>query len=111
MDTACSFVLFPAWMLTSKFVVNMASAVFGMLGTWKISRRYATGFLRSIFFALSWPVFVIFLQGHRVRDYFTEKINANRDVSDSVVDMVVGVNLLFWAFFLQLAGIAIEARH
>jgi hypothetical protein len=98
-------------MLTSKFLVNMASAILGMLGTWMISRRYAAEFLQSIFFALSWPVLAIFLQGHRVRDYFTKKINANRDVNDSVADMVVGVNLLFWAFFLQLAGIVIEARH
>jgi hypothetical protein len=103
--------LFPPWMLTSKFLVNMGSAVFGMLGTWMISRRYATEFLRSIFFALSWPILVVLGQGHRVRDYFRGKINANRDVTDSVVDMVVGVNLLFWAFFLQLAGIIIDARR
>jgi hypothetical protein len=109
MDSPSS--LFPPWMLTSKFVVNLASAVFGMLGTWMISRRYASEFLRSIFFALSWPILALFMQGHRVRDYFRRKIIANRDVTDSVVDMVVGVNLLFWAFFLQLAGIVIDARH
>jgi hypothetical protein len=51
------------------------------------------------------------MQGHRVHDYLKKKINTNRDVTDSVADMLVGVNLLFWAFFLQLAGIVIEARH
>src|SRR5208337_1506242 len=103
--------LFPAWMFTAKFLVNLASAVFGMLGTWMISRRYAPGFLRSIFFAVLSPIFVVLGKGCRVRDYARAKVNANRDVPDSVLDMVVGVNLLLWAFFLQLVGIVIDARH
>lgn len=91
-----------------KSTANVASVVFGILGTWLMSRRYAREFWRNLLFAFLFPLLFLFGQGARVRDFVKTTINTNRDVDDSVIDMTIGLNLLFWAFFLQLIALGIE---
>lgn len=93
-----------------KFFLEVASAVFGLLGTWLMSRRYAKQFGRSVLFALIAPLLILLGQGTRVRDFFKDKATANQDLPESITDMVLGLNLLFWAFFLQLIVPFVELR-
>jgi hypothetical protein len=97
----------------AKFLANLGSVVFGILGTWLMSRRYARRLWRNLLFALVFPVLYLFGQGAYVRDFVKATIIANRDIEDSVIDMTIGLNLLFWAFFLQLIALVIETlnRH
>ncbi len=74
-----------------------------------MSRRYAEEFWQSVLYAFITPVLFLFGQGERVRAVMTEKIQGNRDVPDSPADMALGLYLLFWAFFLQLVGLVLEA--
>ena len=94
-----------------KFILNVASALFGLLGTWLMSRRYAKQLGRSLLLALISPLLFLFGQGARVRSFVKEKINANRDLPESVTDMALGLTLLFWAFFLQLIAFLLDLRH
>lgn len=85
--------------------LDIASAVFGVFSAFLMSRRYASSFLLSLFFALVAPLFFVVGQGDHVREYYSRTISANRDVPLSAGQMALGFNLLFWAFFLQLLGL------
>jgi len=91
-----------------KFLANLGSVVFGILGTWLMSRRYARKFWPNLFFTFLYPALYLIGRGAHVRDFLKATINANRDIEDSVIDMVIGLNSLFWAFFLQLIALGIE---
>lgn len=92
------------------FVLGMASAVVGMLGTWLMSRRYAREFLRAVFYAVIWPFLFVFGLGGGIRDLLKNKVKTNSDIAESTVDMVLGMTLLFWAFFLQIAALVAERK-
>jgi hypothetical protein len=96
-----------------RFLANLGSVIFGILGTWLMSRRYARRLWRNLLFAFVFPILYLFGQGDHVRDFVKVTINVNRDIEDSVIDMTIGLNLLFWAFFLQLIALIIETlnRH
>lgn len=94
-----------------KFILNVASAVFGLIGTWLMSRRYAKQLGRSLLFALISPLLFLFGQGARVRRFVQGKVNASRDLPESVTDMALGLTLLFWAFFLQLVAFLLDLKH
>lgn len=85
-----------------KFLLNMASAIFGITGTWMMSRRYAKQFGRSILFACIAPFLFVFGRGERVREFINAKITGNKDLPDSASEMALGLALLFLAFVLQL---------
>lgn len=85
-----------------KFLLNMASAIFGITGTWMMSRRYAKQFGRSILFACIAPLLFVFGRGERVREFINAKITGNKDLPDSASEMALGLALLFLAFVLQL---------
>lgn len=106
MDVPC----FPIAIRASavKLIIEFASVLFGMLGTWFMSRRYAHELWRSLLYAATWPVLFLFGQGKRLQGAFRAKAGLNRDVPDSVADMVLGLNLLFWAFFLQMVALFFE---
>ena|SRR5215469_8170742 len=89
-------------LLTINSLLTLASATLGMGGTWLMSRRYAEQLWRSLFYAAVSPLLFLFGQGAHVRDFFRAKISANRDLPESISDMVLGLSFLFWAFFLQL---------
>jgi hypothetical protein len=96
-----------------KFLANLGSVVFGILGTWLMSRRYARRLWRNLLYAFVFPILYLLGQGAHVRAFVKATIIANRDIEDSVIDMTIGLNLLFWAFFLQLIALIIETlnRH
>jgi intracellular septation protein A len=96
--------------ITLKWVSEIAAAIFGVLGTWLMSRRYADSFLQNTLLALTWPLLILFGQGNRIRRVIKARFDANRDIPESIVDMVLGLNLLFWAFFLQVAALILEAK-
>lgn len=91
-----------------KFLVDLGSVVFGVLGTWLMSRGYARRFWPNLLFAFLFPALYVFGQGRHVRRFVKATINANRDIDDSVIDMTIGLYLLFWAFFLQFIVLMIE---
>jgi len=94
-----------------KTTLEVASAVFGLLGTWLMSRRYAKEFGRSLAYALITPILFLIGRGDRARSFMKEKIKGNRDLPDSAGEMALGLNLLFWAFFLQLVAPFVEHKH
>jgi hypothetical protein len=85
-----------------KFAVGIVSALLGLCGTWLMSRRYAKQFGRSLLFALLAPVFWLVGNGGGLRTFLAEKVKDNRELPDSITDMVLGLIFLFWSFFLQL---------
>jgi hypothetical protein len=91
-----------------KFLADLGSVIFGVLGTWLMSRRYARKFWPNLLFTLLFPLLFLVGQGRHVRNFVKVTINTNRDIEDSVIDMTIGLNMLFWAFFLQLIALAIE---
>jgi hypothetical protein len=93
---------------TLKFLANLGSVIFGILGTWLMSRRYARRFWRNLLYASIFPILYLLGQGKHVREFVKATINTNRDIDDSVIDMTIGLNFLFWAFFLQLIALLIE---
>ena len=100
--------LFLVWPPTAGIVLEFVSAVFGILGTCLMSRRYAPQLLRSMLYAAVWPFLVAVGQGKRWRSFLAAKASVNWDVPDSAEDMALGLNLLFWAFFLQLLAIFVD---
>ena len=100
----------PTTASTIKLVMEAASAVFGMLGTWLMARRYADPLWRSLLYAAVWPVLVVAGKADRIRQFIQAKVNANRDVPDSIADMVMGLNLLFLAFLLQFIAALMETK-
>jgi hypothetical protein len=91
-----------------KFLANLGSVIFGVLGTWLMSRRYARRFWANLLYTFLFPLLYLIGQGGHVREFVKETIKTNSDIEDSVVDMTIGLNLLFWAFFLQLIALMIE---
>lgn len=91
-----------------KFLANLGSVVFGILGTWLMARRYARNFGRNLLYTFLFPLLILVGLGGRVRDFVKETINANRDIEDSVIDMTIGLNSLFWAFILQLIALGLD---
>ena len=85
-----------------KFLLNMASAIFGITGAWMMSRRYAKQFGRSVLYACIAPFLFVFGRGERVREFINAKIAGNKDLPDSSSEMALGLALLFLAFVLQL---------
>ncbi|MFZ3264008.1 MAG: hypothetical protein WA172_08405 [Terriglobales bacterium] len=45
-----------------------------------------------------------------IRQFIQAKVNANRDIPDSITDMVMGLNLLFLALLLQFIAALMEAK-
>jgi hypothetical protein len=91
-----------------KFLADLGSVVFGMLGTWLMSRRYARDFWQNLLSAFLLPLMFLLGRGARFRDVVKKTINANSDIQDSVPDMAMGLYSLFWAFFLQLIALGVE---
>jgi len=91
-----------------KFLVNLGSVVFGILGTWLMSRRYARKFWPNLFFTFLFPALYLIGKGGDVRNFVNVSIKSNEDIKDSATDMTIGLYLLFWTFFLQLIALSIE---
>ena len=92
----------------AKFLANLGSVVFGVLGTWLMARRYANRFFVSLVAAFLFPMFFLLRRSGRARDVMNSIAKTNLDVPDSGGDMTIGVYLLFWAFVLQLIALLIE---
>jgi hypothetical protein len=88
--------------------VSILSAIMGILGTYFMSLRYTTKFLSTLLFALLTPFMFLVGKGQQVRDFYGSRAQENSDVLNSGWDMALGLNLLVWAFFLQLLAIAIS---
>jgi len=84
---------------------EFSSAIFGVLGTALMTRRCAPHILRSLVYAASSPILFVLGQGRRVRDFFVARAKINWDNPESPADMMLGMNLLFWAFFFQLISL------
>jgi hypothetical protein len=97
-----------SWVAAIGHVCEYASAVFGIWGTALMSRRFVPQIARSMLFALTYPLMVVFLQGHRVREYFISKAKLSNNRKDSLADMTLGLNMLFWGFFLQLISLILN---
>lgn len=91
-----------------KFLLNVASAIFGLMGSWLLSRRYAKPFWRSVLFACIAPFLYVFGQGARTGEFITSTVEANKDIPDSASEMALGLALLFLAFLLQLGSTVID---
>ncbi len=91
-----------------KFLANLGSVVFGIFGTWLMARRYARKFWPNLLFTFLFPALYLVGRGRYVRNFVKVTINTNRDIEDSVIDMTIGLNLLFWAFILQLVALGID---
>jgi hypothetical protein len=91
-----------------KFLAGLTSIIFGVLGTWLMSRRYARTLARNLLYALIFPLLFLFGQGAHVRNFITSAIKTNEDIKDSSIDMTIGLHLLFWAFFLQFLPLIID---
>jgi hypothetical protein len=91
-----------------KFWLNMASSIFGITGSWLMSRRYAQQFGRSILFACIAPFLYAFGRGDRVRRFIEAKVSGNKDIPDSASEMALGLALLFLAFLLQLGSTVVD---
>ncbi|HEX8817088.1 MAG TPA: hypothetical protein VF753_16445 [Terriglobales bacterium] len=59
-------------------------------------------------FALIYPILIFCGKSDRVRRLVQAKADSSRDMPDSVMNMTLGINLLFWAFFLQLISLLID---
>ncbi len=97
-----------SWFTEAAHVCDYASAVFGIFGTVLMSRRIVPKIWRGLLFAATYPIMVLLFQGHRVRQYFISKAKLSADVQDSLADMTLGMNLLFWGFFLQLISLILK---
>lgn len=91
-----------------KSLLNMASAIFGITGTWMMSRRYAKQFGRSVLFACIAPFLFVIGRGDRVREFINAKILGNKDLPDSSSEMALGLAVLFLAFLLQLGSTIVD---
>lgn len=91
-----------------KFCFNLASAIFGIIGTWFMSRRYAEQFGRSVLFAFIVPFLYFVGLGARVRQFIDAKVSGNEDIPDSASQMALGLALLFWAFLLQIGSAVLD---
>jgi hypothetical protein len=92
----------------AKFLANLGSVIFGVLGTWLMARRYANRFFVSLLAAFLFPMFFLLRRAGHARDVMNRITKTNLDVPDSGGDMTIGVYLLFWAFVLQLVALLID---
>lgn len=93
----------------AKFLANLGSVIFGILGTWLMARRYANRFFVSLLAAFLFPMFFLLRRAGHARDVMNRITKTNLDVPDSGGDMTIGVYLLFWSFVLQLVALSIDA--
>jgi len=96
------------WLKAAGGCCEYASAIFGILGTALMARRCSPQVVRGLLYAASWPVLLVLGQGRRARAFFVAKASINWDTADSPADMTLGLNLLFWAFFLQLLALFLK---
>jgi hypothetical protein len=87
--------------------LDLGSAVFGMLGTYYMAKRYANNFWSGMFFAVAALCMYARGKGKQVAAFYRSRDNANSDIKDIPSETALGLNLLFLAFFLQLAKIAV----
>lgn len=85
-----------------------ASAIFGILGTVLMARRCGRQISRSILYAATWPFFLVVGQGRHAQKFFVARAKLSWDRPESPADMTLGLNLLFWAFFLQLISLILK---
>lgn len=90
------------WTAYLRSAAGVVSAVLGIGGTCLMTRRYARGFWLALLFALVWPLLCLLGRGRQPQRFFEALGKINADVPPSARDMALGLNLLFWAFFLQL---------
>ena len=96
------------WVVNVSRGCEYASAIFGILGTVLMSRRYGRQIGRSILYAATWPFLLLIGRGRQAREFFIARVRLNWDNPDSPADMTLGLNLLFWAFFLQFASLLLK---
>ena len=85
--------------------LETASAICGIGGTYLMARRYTTSLPVFLIFALIAPVLIVAGRLRAVRDYYEQRAAANQDVPVATHREALGLGLLCWAFFLQLAKI------
>lgn len=99
----------PSWFDWTIRVLSFTSAVLGILGTGLMARRYVPQIPRSMLYAAAWPLLCLLGQGQRSRAFFKARASVNWDLPESAADMALGLNLLIWAFFLQLVALVAES--
>ena len=97
-----------SWLAEAGHICEYASAIFGICGTALMSRRFVPQIWRGLLFAATYPIMVLLFQGQRVRQYFISKAKLSETIQDSLADMTLGMNLLFWGFFLQLISLILK---
>ena len=98
----------PSHLALIAVICEYASAILGFVGTILMSRRFVPNFLLGLLYAAAWPFMAILLQGRRIRDFFVARAKLRMDAPETAADMTMGVNLLVWAFFLQLASLILR---
>jgi H+/Cl- antiporter ClcA len=93
-----------SWSAWFVLILSLVGALAGILGTYFMARRYASTFLSGLMFAVG----AIFLRAigekDKVRQFYAARLQAQSDFANTAADMSLGLMLLFWAFFLQLAS-------
>lgn len=97
-----------SWFTITAFALELISALLGIVGAALMSRRFAPHFFRSMLYAAAWPLLCLFGEGRRARAFFEAKAKINWNVPESAADMALGLNLLFWVFFLQLLALLLK---
>jgi len=88
-------------------ILDLASAIFGILGTYWMAKRYAPNLFSGIKFAfLSLKKYVEGL-GSDVERFYIEEYRANEDVPELPGTTAMGLNFLFVAFVLQFLKIVL----
>lgn len=97
----------PAQASPVSVVLEIGSALFGIYGTYLMSRRYTTSLAFFLVLALFAPIMFALGRGKVVHDYYENRTLANRDVPIATNRMALGLSLLCWAFFFQLLQVLI----
>jgi len=90
------------------FGLDAASAVLGMIGTYFMTKRFGLSFFSGAFFAILGVLFYFVGRGQAVRDFYTADAQDKSHIPESPADVAFGLNLLFVAFFAQLARIVLS---
>jgi hypothetical protein len=98
----------PSWAGSAAAVCEYGSAILGLIGTVLMSRRFVPQVVRGIIYAAAWPFMALLFQGGRVRRFFTARATLSMDKPETAADMTMGINLLIWAFFLQLVSLILK---
>src|SRR5271170_4982939 len=88
--------------------LDALSAILGMVGTYFMAKRYASGFLWGLLFAIVGTFLYLVGRGKQVRRFYTAGQLGNKDIEDAAGDVALGLNLLFVAFLFQLVRISIS---